>query len=145
MPSGASRIAGIGAAEHNVGVEPEPRRGRRGLAHVIALHAAAGHEHVGALRERFGAEPYEFARLVAAEREAGQVVALHAHSQAERVGEPGRVVDRCRRVDHRTGRRRSHTYSTSAVAIPTTAAPAASVGPRGGTGTRSRRRTGRWK
>ena len=69
-----------------VGVDPvlqqrgalhaEPRRHRGGLAHVIGLHGALGHQMVGALRLRLADQPLQLADLVAAGRHHGAVVAL---------------------------------------------------------------------
>src|SRR5207302_6947307 len=44
------------------------------LTRVVRLHAAYRHERVAALRERFGGEVLELARLVAAVRESGVAV-----------------------------------------------------------------------
>ena len=78
------------AREREVAVEPEPVRRGRGHARVVALRAAAGHERVAAPGERLRAEVLELAGLVAAERETGEVVALHEQARrgADRRCEP---------------------------------------------------------
>ena len=99
-------------------VEPEPVRRRRGHARVVALRAAAGHERVAAPGERLGAEVLELAGLVAAEREPGEVVALHqepARGGADRVGEPVQRLERRREVRERAARVRAVTSAFAAV------------------------------
>jgi predicted deacetylase len=77
-----------------VGVQSEASRGGRGLAHVVALRAATGHKDVAPVLERVSTKVAELARFVAAEREAGEIVAFHAHAHAEDFRKPRRVLDR---------------------------------------------------
>ena len=72
----AVAVVGRAAPEHEVALEIDPTGRSGGDAGVVALAPAAGDEAVGALRDRVDGERRELARLVAAEREAGQVVAL---------------------------------------------------------------------
>ena len=103
-------------------------------------------------------EQLELARLVAAEREPGEVVALHEQRRRRcrappRAGPSARAgsgsvresPDAVGRDVTRRGPRGAATTRTPPTATPATAitVPTAIVGPFGGTGTRSRSRTGR--
>ena len=84
--------------ELDVGVQPEPARPGRGEAHEVRLHRP-GHEHgVGAARLRLAEVKLELAHLVPAEGQPRAVVALNPQLDAERRAEPGRRVERRRRV-----------------------------------------------
>src|SRR6202043_2740767 len=76
---GWSRLAG-GEDER----DPETGRARRGGRHarVIRLERAAGHERRRALPQRVADQKLELPRLVAAERQAGEVVALQKNARA---------------------------------------------------------------
>ena len=105
------------------------------------------------------AQAFELAGLVAAEREAGEVVALHEQPRVDaearrasrsigstgvgRSARPRLVRQRRGHARRARGRRRHHTYAAAPTPAAATTVPTAIVGPFGGTGTRSRRRTGR--
>ena len=89
----AARLFGSSLDITTVALQAQPVGGRDGHAHVIALPPATGHQRVGALRDRVGAQVVELARLVAAAGESGAVVALHeepARPETERGGQAGR-------------------------------------------------------
>src|SRR5882672_4597935 len=70
--------------------ESKPARGRGGDPCVVALLATSGDQGVAPPCQRFGAEELELACLVAAEGEAGEVVALdeQARRRADGCGQP---------------------------------------------------------
>ena len=89
-----------------VGVDPvlqqrralhaEPPRHRRGLAHVIGLDGALGHQMVGAQCLSLAYQPLQLAHLVAAGRHHGAVVALDPDfGAAEVAAEIGQLFERC--------------------------------------------------
>src|SRR5690606_957866 len=69
------------------GLHAEPGRGRRDLPGVVGLHAADGHQRVGALAEGVGDQVLQLAGLVAAEGQAAVAVfALGPDLRAAEVG-----------------------------------------------------------
>ena len=87
------------ALEQRLAFQPVPAGGGRGLADVVRLHSAVGDQGVGALRPRVAEEELELARLVAAGREAGAVVALDVEARsAEPPGEVRHRLERGRQM-----------------------------------------------
>ena len=76
----------------------EPARAGGGEAHQVRLHRAGRQHRVGAPRPRLAEVELELAHLVAAEGEAGAVVALDPELDAERGAEVGGGLQRRRRV-----------------------------------------------
>ena len=86
---------GVAAGQHEVDVEAEPGAGGGRLAAVVGLYPRAPHDQVGALVERLAEQEFVVARLVAAECEAGAVVALDEHARPAEVGrEPRHFLQR---------------------------------------------------
>src|SRR5438552_621924 len=75
MPVVVEAIAGA-VFENEMALQAETRGGRRGLPRVVRLRCALGDDGVGLQRECLGHQVFELARLVAAGREAGAIVAL---------------------------------------------------------------------
>jgi hypothetical protein len=93
--------------EQQVAVETERGGGRGGLAAVVRLRGAGGDQHVGALRKGGTDQELELARLVAAETQAGLVVALDQQPwTAELVLESRQTVQRGRQERQRRARPR---------------------------------------
>jgi hypothetical protein len=114
----AAVLGGLVAREHEVAGEPTAR-GRRGRhACEVRLRAAGRDQRVAAARERVGDQRLELARLVAAEREPGQVVALDQHAHAEHLRQPRRLVERRRRVDEPYARPAHSVASRIRAAMP---------------------------
>ncbi len=65
---------GVNTLEHHVGAQSQPHRRRHSLSHVVRLGAAGGDDRVGALMQCVSYQEFQFARFVAAAREAGAVV-----------------------------------------------------------------------
>src|SRR5437879_4179549 len=65
--------------------------GSRGLPRMIGLGSALSHDGVGAFGQRFGHQKFKLARLVAAGRQAGAVIALDPDLRA--VQFPGQVLE----------------------------------------------------
>ena len=103
---------------------PDAACGRGGDPRVVALRAAAGDEAVGIRGDGVRREQRELARLVAAEREPGEVVALHEQRRAacrapRRAGPSARAASggaRARRL--RGVRRRDASRGVGRVAAP---------------------------
>ena len=93
---------------HDDASEPEPRSDRGDLAGVVGLHAPDRDQRVAALRQRFGHEELELARLVAAVREAAvAVLALGPQRRtAEVAGQPIQPMHRRRAEQERVARER---------------------------------------
>ena len=64
------------AVENQFAPQSGPGGGGGSLAAMIGLHRAGSDEGVRALRKCVADEKFQFARLVAAEREAGLIIAL---------------------------------------------------------------------
>ena len=93
------RRVGLARGEHEDAVESNGARGGGRHPRVVGLRRAARDDDVGSLREGVGHQELELARLVAAERESGEVVALDEDSwtpvgAAERGAQPMRLDDR---------------------------------------------------
>ena len=87
------------ALEQRLALEPVSAGGGRGLADVVGLHGTMGDQGVGALCQRVADQELELARLVAAGREAGAVVALDVEARAaEPPGEVGHRLERGRQM-----------------------------------------------
>src|SRR5699024_3828640 len=71
--------------EHQPAVEALRNRRRQRQPAVVRLHRAYRDQRVGTLRERVGNEELQFAGLVAARREAEQVVTLEVDLRAAQV------------------------------------------------------------
>ena len=92
-------VAGDPALEDQRAAEPVAGGRGRGLAAVVRLHPARGDQDVGALLDRLAEQELELAGLVAAEREAGRVVALDQDVRAaEPRRQPGQRLERGRQV-----------------------------------------------
>ena len=78
--------AGVAAGQHEVDIEAKLCAGGGGLPAVVGLHAGAPNDQVGALRERLAEQELVVAGLVAAEGEAGAVVALDDETRAAEMG-----------------------------------------------------------
>jgi hypothetical protein len=100
----AAGVVGRVAPGHRIGqhqhaVEAELRRGRRGLAGMVRLRTAGGDDGVGAQRQRVAEQELQLAHLVAAQRQAGAVVALDPELRAaQRFREPRQRLQGRRRV-----------------------------------------------
>ena len=84
--------------ELDVRVHPEAARPGRGKAHEVRLHRPGRQHGVGAARLRLAEVELELAHLVAAEGQAGAVVALDPQLDAEGRAQVRGRVERCRRV-----------------------------------------------
>jgi hypothetical protein len=63
---------------------------RRGLAHMVGLHRALGHQHISLFAQRFADQKFQLARLVSAAREPGAVVTLDEQVRTtEQRAQPG--------------------------------------------------------
>ena len=67
----------------------------RSLSHVIRLHRTDRNNRVGFVPERFGHDEFQLARLVAARREAGAIVALDIDLRSTQVLAESRHVFQC--------------------------------------------------
>jgi hypothetical protein len=93
------------AAQDDHAPHPARCRRRRGLPSMVRLHRTERDERVGAPAQRFGDAELELARLVAAGREPGLVVALHEQARAaERPGQARQLVERCGQVTQANAR-----------------------------------------
>ena len=92
--------AGVGDAlfELDVHVQPQPARPGRGDAHEVRLHRPGDQHGVGTARPRFAEVELELAHFVPAEGQPRAVIALDPQLDAERRAEPGRGIERRRRV-----------------------------------------------
>ena len=98
----------------------EARRARCGLACVIRLRRALSQNDIRALRLRFGQQELELARLVAATRHAGAVVALDPDLRAvERTGEVRQVLERRGQVREAHARKAGKVHVGSRLAADT--------------------------
>jgi hypothetical protein len=77
--------------------EPQPGGGRRDLTLAVRLHHAARYQRVGARIDRFLQDVVELAQLVAAEADAGAILALDPKA---------RSTEMRRQALHRLQRRR---------------------------------------
>ena len=82
--------------------EAEPRRRRRGGAHVVGLDGTDGDQGVRTARFRVGGDQLQLAYLVAAEPKGNGIVALdeqprRAAFPAKRLAQPRHLLDRSRR------------------------------------------------
>ena len=84
--------------ELDVGLHPEPPRGGGGDPYQVRLHRAGDQHRVGAALLSFAEVELDLAHLVAAEREAGAVVALDPQIDAERRAQVRGEIDRRRRM-----------------------------------------------
>ncbi len=73
----AGHLARVVAGQYQHTVKTIASGGRGRLPAVIGLRRAGGDDGVGLLRQRLGHQEFQFARLVAAGGQAGQVVALN--------------------------------------------------------------------
>ncbi len=91
--------------EQHLAAQPQPAGGRRGLAHVVRLVGADGHDGVGAGFECSGHREFQLAGLVAAGCEPGAVVPLDPDLRpAEVLAQPRQVLERRRQVRERYAR-----------------------------------------
>ena len=104
------------AAQDDHAAQPARRRSGGGLPGMVRLHRAECDESVGAPAQGLGNAELELARLVAADREPGLVVALHEEARApERLGQSRQLVQRCGQVAQANAREpvREHAASYS--------------------------------
>jgi hypothetical protein len=95
----AGRIAGALAGQHQDAVHPSPGRRCGGLTTVVGLPGAGRDEGAGTLGLGFARQELQLAGLVAAEREAGLIVALDEEPRTpEQCGEPRQRLDGRRQV-----------------------------------------------
>ena len=95
------------SAQRQVTREPKRSRSSRGLTAVVGLRRARRNHGVAALRDGFRQQKFELARLVAAECEPGEVVALDPKSRAtEAPGQPPHLHERGREKTQRAPRQR---------------------------------------
>jgi len=81
--------------EHQDGLPAEDARRGRGHPGVVGLQRADGDDHVRALRAGLPQQQFQFARLVAAQRQTGQVVPFDQNAWAAQVGgETRRLLQR---------------------------------------------------
>ena len=94
-------VGGLGARaflEDDLAFQPVRGRRRRRLAHMVGLDRALGHQRVGALFEGVAEQELQLARLVAAAREAGAVIALDPQLDAQRLGQTRQRLQRRRQM-----------------------------------------------
>ena len=101
----------IAGGQHQRTLESGGAGRRSGHARVVRLHGAARHQRIGALAQRVCDEELELACLVAAEREAGEIVAFDqdvwtALGSAERRTKTGGFDERRRECRKRKPRLR---------------------------------------
>ena len=88
----------VSNGRQDAGLHPEPPRGGGSDAHQVRLHRAGDQHRVGAARLSFAEVELDLAHLVAAEREAGAVVALDPEIDAKRPAKVRRGIERRRRM-----------------------------------------------